>query len=717
MKETSPRSARDLEILRSLSRRISPEDPGAHNNLGVVYFNKGLFEESVAEFERALDLDPGLGIAARNLEIALARGRLGERRVAELRARLALERARGARPGGEDDEGRLLSLERHGVFRDGDPDARPEIAQATLAHYNEGLALRRDGDFEGAAAEFEAALEAGEDAFVVRQAQAELALLRGDGAAAGELYTSLLQDEPASPKLWNERGVAAHQRGQLAEAETWYRRALSLDPQYALAGNNLGIALYHLGRATEAERVFDLAIAAGRAPGEVWRNFGLMLTRTQRAEDALDAFRRALGLEPESPTAWTGLGAALMELGRAEEARSALMRAVEADENLAEARYQLAFALSALGDYRGALRETKRAIELDPYYPAPRFRLLIDLQFEEARLLAPELEVTERLAVGEGLRTFEYREGALDDVFGEAAAAPEGAGTAGLEAAQAAAPAGERAEILLTLGQVFLQRGLAGEALERFDAVLADGAVGAEEQRRARLDRVRALLMLERYADAREAGSELVERAPDDVEALRLYGEALRRYGEPSRAADVLATAVELAPDDAGLLADLGGALLEAGQREPAERALLRAIALDGAAVSARVSYARLLEATGRGEAAAAQYRNALDVVPSFGEAALALAELESRAGRYAAARDALVDLLTIDAYHLDALVLLGEVLALMGREEDARTAFRRVLRFEPTNERAVAGLSSSDVGSAIFRPEPIAPLTETAAS
>ena len=47
--------------------------------------------------------------------------------------------------------------------------------------------------------------------------------------------------------------------------------------------------------------------------------------------------------------------------------------------------------MSALGDYQGALRETKLALDLNPYIPQPRYKLLIDLQFEEASVLAPEL--------------------------------------------------------------------------------------------------------------------------------------------------------------------------------------------------------------------------------------------------------------------------------------------------------------------------------------
>ena len=67
---TVPRSTRDLEILRSLARRISPDDAGAHNNLGVVFYQKGLHEEAIAAFERALELDPRMQVAERNLQIA-----------------------------------------------------------------------------------------------------------------------------------------------------------------------------------------------------------------------------------------------------------------------------------------------------------------------------------------------------------------------------------------------------------------------------------------------------------------------------------------------------------------------------------------------------------------------------------------------------------------------------------------------------------------------
>jgi len=34
--------ARDVELLRAMAHRIDQQDPGAFNNLGVLYFSKAL---------------------------------------------------------------------------------------------------------------------------------------------------------------------------------------------------------------------------------------------------------------------------------------------------------------------------------------------------------------------------------------------------------------------------------------------------------------------------------------------------------------------------------------------------------------------------------------------------------------------------------------------------------------------------------------------------
>src|SRR5919205_3643059 len=78
-------SERDLAVLRSFARRIDPSDAGAHNNLGVLYYQKGLIEEAIGEFARALELDSKMQVAQTNLEIAYRDSGHYERRITELR--------------------------------------------------------------------------------------------------------------------------------------------------------------------------------------------------------------------------------------------------------------------------------------------------------------------------------------------------------------------------------------------------------------------------------------------------------------------------------------------------------------------------------------------------------------------------------------------------------------------------------------------------------
>src|SRR3954470_22044090 len=80
-------SERDLTVLRSFARRIDPSDAGAHNNLGVLYYQKGLIEEAISEFARALELDSKMQVAQTNLEIAYRDSGHYERHIEDLRQR------------------------------------------------------------------------------------------------------------------------------------------------------------------------------------------------------------------------------------------------------------------------------------------------------------------------------------------------------------------------------------------------------------------------------------------------------------------------------------------------------------------------------------------------------------------------------------------------------------------------------------------------------
>ncbi|HYD51153.1 MAG TPA: tetratricopeptide repeat protein [Gemmatimonadaceae bacterium] len=834
-------SSRDREVLRSFARRIDPSDAGAHNNLGVLYYNKGLYEEAVSAFMRALELDPKMQVAQRNLEIAYFHTGYYDRRVPELKERLRvrphdraarwelartfahlgqlgdavahftallqhhpddlgalmqlglaekangrfeqalgwLERARTLDPGssvvhfyigeilynrGLNDEA-LAALRRAIELAPENPDAlylmgfvlgdlgrheeaqevtqraiklnptlsraqtnlsldqyrpdryeamvsgrqeKPEVVEGQqLAHYNLGLAFRQKGYYAEALREYRLATERGEDRDLVLQAMAEVHLLRREPRAALELYERLLESQPDSPKLWNERGIALHQEGRAADAAESYRRSVAREAGYALAHNNLGVALYHLGDLDGAVGCFRAALEAQPTFVKSRLNLALLLTKGRRLPLALEAYRQVLQVEPEQPVAWNGVGLVLSEMKQFVDARNAFARAIDGRPDYAEAHYNLSFTLSNLGDFEGALRETKRALELDPYYVAQKFELAIDLEYEDPDLaIVPELDAERR--TGDSVADFAFESQQLDKLFVELAPPPPAAPAAPVETtpyamaadylskglfergaaevSRALARGAPRLEGLTLLGDAFARQGLHGEALERYrEARQLDADHAA-----AMLGEAWALLRLKRAAEARPVAEGLLRHAPHDLERLMLAATARAETGDPAAALEALDVARRVAPMRADVHQKIGDIAQSLGDVEGAIASYRHSLQLDHDVAAVRYRLARLLLSKGHGREAEQELLAALDAVPTYAEAMLELSALRRRAGRPQDALNLLVDLLHQDPYHLESLLVLGETLLELAREEDALVAFTRVLRFDGTNVKAL---------------------------
>ena len=841
-------SERDVAVLRSFARRIDPSDAGAHNNLGVLYYQKGLVPEAIEQFTRALELDPRMQVAQRNLEIAYHNTGFYDHRVAELRERLraapderdarwelgrtyailgsyedavaefeellahkpsdvaamiqlglaekargrlevatewflraaesepdssvahfylgevyynrglnepaltALERAVTLNPDnanahylmafvlgdmGKHQEARAaskraiqlnpplaraqtnLSLERYRAERQSAEQRlreqpAPEVAEGSeLAHYNLGLAFRQKGYYTEALREYRLAIERGEDRRLVRQAMAEVYLLKRDFPDALELYESLLHEIPDSPKLWNERGVVLHQAGRTADALTSYRQATDVDPRYALAWNNVGVVLAHQSDTEGAIEAFRKALQLTPEFVGARLNLALLLTHLRRFQLALEAYRQVLAEQPSSAPAWNGVGLVLVELKRFPDARNAFVRAVEADPQNAGAHYNLSFTLSSLGDYDGALRATKRALELDPYYVSQKFALAIDLQYETVAIgVVPEIsaDVAAESLGGE----FAFDQRLLDNIFQELeppATSPQAAAPGGLakkpddplalardyhskgmmdlavaEAMRAVQRGADRGQAATLIGDTYARRGLHGEALERYREARTLDATNAA----AALGEVKSLLAVHRAAEALPLAEELVAKAPDDVEVLVGAARARAATGDAASALTALRQAQTRAPARADLHKLQGDIALKVGDRRGARAAYRASLDLDGGFVQVWLDLGRLHEHDEEWGDAQRAYEAALEALPTFHEAALALADLLRRSGNVRAAIVRLAEMLEQDLYDLDALLLLGRALIDDKRNDEALAAFRRALKFDPEHTGAL---------------------------
>jgi tetratricopeptide (TPR) repeat protein len=168
----------------------------------------------------------------------------------------------------------------------------------------------------------------------------------------------------ASAKALAQRGLASHQRGDLASAERDYREALVHDPDLPVALHFLGVVAYQRGRPADALPLLERSARLTPAEPEFHNNTGLALAALDRNDAAIDAYRRALALKPAHAAACNNLGLALQASNRIDEAIDAFRRALAAAPSFAHAHWNLALALLAAGLYDEGFAEYEWRLRL-----------------------------------------------------------------------------------------------------------------------------------------------------------------------------------------------------------------------------------------------------------------------------------------------------------------------------------------------------------------
>ena len=182
-----------------------------------------------------------------------------------------------------------------------------------------------------------------------------------------------------SPDALAQRGMAAHQRGDIDGAERDYRAVLAMAPAHPGALHYLGVALYQRGRLADALPLLERAATLQAGEPEFHNNHGLALAAAGAVPAAILAHRRALHLKPDHAPAWNNLGLALQLAGNVSAAADAFREALRLRGDFVQAHWNLALALLLLGRYAEAWPEYEwrlRAPELQAQlrsYPGARW--------------------------------------------------------------------------------------------------------------------------------------------------------------------------------------------------------------------------------------------------------------------------------------------------------------------------------------------------------
>ncbi|HEX6315111.1 MAG TPA: tetratricopeptide repeat protein [Gemmatimonadaceae bacterium] len=442
-------SERDRAVLRSLAARLDPNDAGAHNNLGVLYVHKGMLEEAVAAFTRALAIDARMSTAERNLQIAWRDTGLFDREVAALEQRLAGD------PADRESRRRLADAlllageaaraipQYEALVRDVPDDAH---ALGALAR-----ACQRLGQLEAADRWVKLALAASPADDGLRFLLAELSYHRGLSDEALAILRDLATRRPDDADLQYLLGFVLGDLGHHAEGAEATRRALKLNPSLgraeanlslerraeaqspvaepepvsggALAHFNLGLAFRQKGYYAQAlkeyalalrhgedrdlvtqataevhllgqdgpaaTRLYDQLVAAHPDSPKLWNERGVALHQSGRAADALESYERSVSLDPTYALALNNLGVARFHAGRDDLAVDAFRRALTVQPSFVKARLNLALLLLKRKEFPLCLEAYRQVLRLEAEHPVAWNGVGLVLaemrQFEDAR--------------------------------------------------------------------------------------------------------------------------------------------------------------------------------------------------------------------------------------------------------------------------------------------------------------------------------------------
>ena len=244
--------------------RLFPDNPEAHNNLGVAYQRMGRLADAEKEHREAIRLLPSYAEPYNNLGIvAEQQGRLDEA-VGYYTTALRLQPREGNRAEVHYSLGSALRKlgridEAVKQYREA-TRVKPGFAEA---HNNLGTVLVSAGRLDEAIAEFSETIRLKPDAALphVNMADALRRLNRRDEAIASLRTAIALQPDLAFAHY--SLGNLLYETGQLEAAVRAYQEALRYEPETSAHGiyNDLGVALALSGRRQEAIAAFDRALA------------------------------------------------------------------------------------------------------------------------------------------------------------------------------------------------------------------------------------------------------------------------------------------------------------------------------------------------------------------------------------------------------------------------------------------------------------------------
>lgn len=327
---------RDSRALFERAIAVTQGNFVAHNNLGLVFLQRGDFEPAEQHFQEAARIHPGFVPALFNL--ALIEEQRGEYQTAV---------------------GSLMQLLE---IRPGHPETLLKLA-----------ALARASNDNAQASSFlEQAFDKNPRNPLVLTGLARFRLETGELDSARNSAESAVRLEPGFGEAWLILGEVQLRKGEIEEATRSMTKAVELAPGSSEAQAAYGRMRALSGDTLAARAAFEQAIRLAPDSARTRFDFGTLLLRMNEREAARGQFQSVNDMHPGDPEALTALAVMALEDGKSAEAIELLTRALERRPNFGLALTNLAFAYEKAHDWKRAVECYDKYMETVEALPDPQ---------------------------------------------------------------------------------------------------------------------------------------------------------------------------------------------------------------------------------------------------------------------------------------------------------------------------------------------------------
>ena len=200
--------------------------------------------------------------------------------------------------------------------------------------------------------------------------QAKAAQSRNDIPTAIAKYEEILRIAPRLGPAYNNLGALYFRERSYQKAAAVLEQGLKINPGMPSASALLGISLFEMGEFAKARPRLEAALRANSGDANAQMFLVKDLTRLGDYEAAAVQLRQLAGTEPRNQEVWYLLAKVYMKLSE-----QSLAKMNSIDPNSVLAHELSAEMMEAMNNYDGAVVELKKAVEMDPRRPGTHYKL------------------------------------------------------------------------------------------------------------------------------------------------------------------------------------------------------------------------------------------------------------------------------------------------------------------------------------------------------